>query len=100
MGEPMRRLLRQAVNHGIAPAFSARLLAASGAQEELDSKVAPALSSHRLSTAAVPMAQLDEPITEQEQRILRLNSAGLTNSEVAEELFLSVNTVKWYLKAI
>jgi ATP/maltotriose-dependent transcriptional regulator MalT len=32
--------------------------------------------------------------------ILRLFAAGLTNAQVAQEMFLSVNTIKWYAKNI
>lgn len=40
------------------------------------------------------------PLTEQENRVLRLIAAGLSNSEVAEELYISVNTVKTHVKRI
>ena len=37
-----------------------------------------------------------EPLTDQELSILRLMSAGLSHSEIARELYLSINTVKWH----
>jgi ATP/maltotriose-dependent transcriptional regulator MalT len=33
-------------------------------------------------------------------QILNLISARLSNREIAEELYLSVNTVKWYARSI
>ena len=43
---------------------------------------------------------LIEPLTPREQEVLRLISQGLTNREIANELFLAMSTIKWYIKQI
>ncbi|MFN2156303.1 MAG: LuxR C-terminal-related transcriptional regulator [Anaerolineae bacterium] len=84
-GEPMARLLRQALSRGIAPNYVARLLAAFGEEAEL---------------ASPGMEALVEPLTEREVEVLRLLVAGLSNAEIAEELVIAVSTVKSHVNHI
>lgn len=44
--------------------------------------------------------QLVSPLTQRELEILRLIADGLSSREVAQRLFLSVETIRWYLKQI
>jgi LuxR family maltose regulon positive regulatory protein len=68
--------------------------------------LAPGFVSHVLEAAPakdggppVPQAQaLIEPLSERELEILRLIAAGRSNPEIAELLYLSLNTVKWHAK--
>jgi LuxR family maltose regulon positive regulatory protein len=43
---------------------------------------------------------LIEPLTEREQEVLRLMAEGLKYKEIAARLFISVNTVRFHVKAI
>lgn len=82
LGEPMFDLLRHADRAGDLPAAGHDVLQASLKRQV----VPPELDSERLS--------------DREIDILRLVSAGLTNQEVADRLFISPETVKKHLANI
>lgn len=84
-GPPMARLLYQALDRGMAPNYARRLLAAFPVVEP--EKPAP-------SSTIVPKSELIETLSEREFEVLQLIAKGLTNREIADRLFLSVNTVK------
>jgi LuxR family maltose regulon positive regulatory protein len=83
-------VLRSCVAQGIAPEWSGRLLAA--------------LSERSPDTEEVfrhgAASSLVEPLTERELEVLRLAAAGLSNQAIAEQLFLTVGTVKSHLHSI
>jgi ATP/maltotriose-dependent transcriptional regulator MalT len=56
-------------------------------------------SDRKFKPAASSEEQLAEPLNEREGQILRLMAAGLSNPEIARELYLATNTVKWYAKS-
>ena len=47
-----------------------------------------------------PAEDLIEPLTEQEEMVLRLIAAGLNNEEIARTLSITVNTVKTHVRHI
>ncbi len=44
--------------------------------------------------------ELDEPLNDREVTVLRLMSAGQSNREIGDEMYLSVNTIRWYASQI
>lgn len=52
------------------------------------------------STSEEPQQPLVDPLTAREMQVLGLIADGLTNKEIAEELVISVGTVKWYTSQI
>ena len=88
-GQEMRACLR-AVAFNADEAYVDLLLAAfESAQPIHVERATPALSS-----------SLIEPLSLQEQRVLRLFVSGLSKPEIAQELVISVNTVKTHLQHI
>ncbi|MGH9214507.1 MAG: response regulator transcription factor [Acidimicrobiales bacterium] len=49
---------------------------------------------------AAPQAGLVEPLSDRELTVLRFLASRLTSTEIARELYLSVNTVRSHVKAI
>jgi LuxR family maltose regulon positive regulatory protein len=66
--------------------------------------LAPAPSAdQRLTAAAVPgqaVTLVVEPLTKREREVLRNVSAMLNTTEIASQMYISVNTVKSHLKSI
>jgi LuxR family maltose regulon positive regulatory protein len=98
-GPPMRDLLQtlSLQPSAVGQTYLNRLLAAFGdvtMDERLRTK--PPASS----LVPRPSSFLVEPLTDRELQILRLLSARRSYREIAEELYLSLNTIKWYAKNI
>jgi len=84
-GEPMAELVREAADRGVAPAYARRLLKAF-----TDSP-----------TPEIPVEQpLIEPLSERELEVVALLAEGLMYREIAQVLFVSLNTVKTHVKSI
>jgi LuxR family maltose regulon positive regulatory protein len=88
-GAPMLGLLRQARQRGLVPDYVAALLSAFDTHTAAAS---PAQSSN-------PLVLL-EPLTEREREVLRLLVAGLSNAALAQELVITVGTVKRHVNSI
>ena len=87
----MVHLLQQALSSGVAPDYVRRLLAAF-----------PAEVSFQTAVSKLPIDQsgLIEPLSERELEILQKIAEGLTNPEIANRLYLSLNTVKVHTRNI
>ncbi|MFC1923489.1 LuxR C-terminal-related transcriptional regulator, partial [Chloroflexota bacterium] len=86
LGSPMRDLLRIAAQQRIAPGYIGKLLAA--------------FPTKAVQPAQQEIRELLEPLNEREMSILRYMAGRPSNQEIADELHLSVNTVKWYARNI
>jgi LuxR family maltose regulon positive regulatory protein len=89
-GQPMARLLYKAAEQGIVPGYTGRLLAAFPAGE-------PAVTHTPLHTGSPAMV---EPLSKRELEVLQLIVAGATNAEIAQELYIALNTTKNHVKNI
>ena len=96
-GPAMADLLRRAASQGItpargtAPAYVASLIGAFDAPGHGEGATEP---QYR------PAQPLVEPLSEREMEVLRLLSAGLSNPEIAEQLYIAVSTVRSHCKSI
>ncbi|OQY18768.1 MAG: hypothetical protein B6I34_10295 [Anaerolineaceae bacterium 4572_32.1] len=93
-GEPMAALLRQAAARGIAVEYVAKLLAV------LEMKGERRMTKLPPSSSVVRPSSLVEPLSERELEVLRLLTTHLSSTEMAEELYISVNTVRHHIKSI
>jgi LuxR family maltose regulon positive regulatory protein len=98
-GAPMRDLLREAAARGIAVNYVGKLLSALDEKTEVHR---PGAEKRDVSPGAIhrPSPVLVEPLSERELQVLRLLAAGLSNQEIAEQLYLSVNTIKSHTRNI
>lgn len=85
-GAAMRDLLGHAVAQGISGAYARGLLAACEHGSPQPAVAAPAI-----------VAGLAEPLTAREIEILRLVAAGMRNLEIADQLVISLATVKRHI---
>ena len=84
-GPPMVHLLTEALSREITPYYVQRLLRAFPVDE---------------SENAGLNSELIEPLSEREIEVLQLIAQGLSNREVGERLFLTLNTVKAHTRTI
>ena len=47
-----------------------------------------------------PLSLRQEPLTDRETEVLTLLATGMSNAEIGDELFISINTVKSHLKNV
>ncbi|MEM7343372.1 MAG: LuxR C-terminal-related transcriptional regulator [Chloroflexota bacterium] len=88
-GAPMTHLLREALSRGITPSYTQQLLAACSTQVN---QIPPSISTDQ--------TPLIEPLSERELEVLHLIDTGLSNRDIAQQLYLSLNTVKAHTRNI
>ena len=125
-GEPMARLLREAMARGVALDYSGKLLSAFANKTKDDGRKTepshpstvpstsplaalrtslPRQSSLRHSSgqaeqAPGPSSALVEPLSERELEVLQLLNSHLSSTEIAQKLFISANTARFHIKNI
>jgi LuxR family maltose regulon positive regulatory protein len=90
-GEAMAELLRQAESRGIAAEYVNKLLGAFEVAEH------GRLEESATRSEAQP---LTEPLSARELEVLRLLNTSLSSTEMADELVVSVNTVRTHIRSI
>jgi LuxR family maltose regulon positive regulatory protein len=88
-GAPLKAVLQAAVARGLAPAYTRRLLAAFSPAESGPVGAADTPPAGR-TAPAVPL----EALSARELEVLRLVAQGLSNAEIAQRLYLALNTIK------
>ena len=103
-GAPMGELLQQVKAQGIAASYADKLLTELERETKDERRMTePPLSSSVLRPSSPVLSEAEglvEPLSERELDVLRLLAAGLSNREIAQQLYLSVNTVKTHIRSI
>jgi len=101
--EPIRERARR-LFPGVKASLPAHLFAAAwkrGEESELVTLRAELLAAlNQVSFTPTKQATLPVDLSKRELEILRLISDGLANQEIADKLFLSLGTVRWYTNQI
>jgi LuxR family maltose regulon positive regulatory protein len=96
-GAPMRPLLQKVVAHSQPTDYASRLLATL----EAESQFVRQRSERDPLTVRRPSAEgWVDPLSEREQEVLRMLHTHLSRKEIADELGISVNTVRFHVKNI
>ncbi len=89
-GEPMARLVKQALSQGLSPDYAKKILAVFTRQGK----------AAVVTVQNSPAEPLLEPLSEREIEVLALIAAGLSNREICARLHISLSTVKGHTASI
>jgi LuxR family transcriptional regulator, maltose regulon positive regulatory protein len=92
-GAPMAHLLSEAASSGMQADYVVKLLAAFEAEKRQTEGV-----PHPSHTS--PVQPSGEPLSQRELEVMRLMAQGLSNREIAERLFLALDTIKGHNRII
>ncbi|MEJ2597822.1 MAG: LuxR C-terminal-related transcriptional regulator [Anaerolineales bacterium] len=81
-GENLTPSLREAARRGVTPDYTARILA---------------VMAEKVDTEPAVQASLVEPLSQREIEVLRLVTSGMSNREIARQLFISPGTAKTHV---
>ncbi len=93
-GPAMATLLQHVLTAPTRTEYARRVL---HALSESARPLRPNREADRPGQAPAPDSPLVEPLSPREIELVRLLAAGLSNREIAEQLVITVGTVKWYL---
>jgi len=93
-GLPMARLLYLATTQEIVPDFAHTLLEVFTETTEMRN-----VGARKRERAAIP-SDLIEPLTDRELEVLALIAEELSNQEISDRLFISINTVKTHVRNV
>jgi LuxR family maltose regulon positive regulatory protein len=93
-GAPMGKLLQQAIADGIAVDYAGKLLIS------LEAETRGELQIEQPYPAPLVAQPLVDPLSEREREVLRLLTTHLSGPEIAQELIISVSTLRSHTKSI
>jgi LuxR family maltose regulon positive regulatory protein len=94
----MARLLNAAAAQGIMPDYADRLLAKFDLAACQNGPDQAQRSQARIARRAQAVKPLVEPLSERELEVLQLIAIGKKNQEIADDLVISLNTVRYHTK--
>ncbi|MCG3207616.1 MAG: HTH-type transcriptional regulator MalT [Anaerolineae bacterium] len=99
-GPPMAALLHEAYSRVIMPAYTGRLLAAFDFRLPILDFGLDTTQKPKIQNRKSEIQNLVEPLSKRELEILALMAQGLTNPEIARQIFISAQTVKVHTRNI